>query len=143
MSDQLVRALIETRLRNWAEDNELPVEWEDVDFTPPATTYLKFNLLPAQTRSDDLAGTLRTWSGVVQITIAVPAGNGPRAASDYVTGLDALFPCSLNIASNPQTDGIDLTVVVMTPITAPAGFADKGHWLVPAYFQYRSDYVMP
>lgn len=143
MTDQLVRALIETRLRNWADDNDLPVEWEDVGFTPPATAYIKFNLLPAQTRSDDLAGKFRTWSGVAQITICVPAGNGPAIASQYVAGLDALFPCSLNIASNPQADGIDLTVVVMTPVTARAGFADKAHWLVPADFQYRSDFVLP
>lgn len=143
MSEQLVRALIETRLRDWADDQDLPVEWEDVTFTPPDTTYLKFNLLPAQTRSDDLEGKLRTWLGVAQITICVPGGNGPASASQYVSGLDALFPCNLRIASNPQVDGIDLTVAVMTPVSAPQGFADKAHWLVPAYFQYRSDYVQP
>jgi hypothetical protein len=143
MSQQLVRSLIEQRVRDWAEENDLPMEWESDVFTPPATAYGKFNLLPAETRSDDLAGKFRTWQGVAQITLAVPAGNGPAAAGELVKSLDETFPVYLNLVSDPSIDLIALTVIVMTPVNAPQGFADKGHWLVPAYFRYRCDYVAP
>lgn len=143
MSEQLIRSLIEQRVRDWAEQNDLPVEWENQTFAPPATAYVKFNLLPAQTRSDDLAGRMRTWQGIAQITISTPGGNGPAAASELVKSLDETFPAYLNIDSDPTIDGIALTVVVMTPVTAPAGFQDKNDWLVPAYFRYRCDLVLP
>lgn len=142
MSDQLIRALIETRVRDWAEDNDLPVEWENDDFTAPVTAYARFNLLPAQTRSDDLEGTLRTWLGVAQIAICTPGGQGTAASNTLLADLAARFPVNLRIDSDPAVDGIALTVVVMTPLSIPQGFADAGKWTVPAYFQYRSDYVV-
>jgi len=134
-----VRALIETRLSDWAADNELPVAWENLAFTPPTDAtgnplpYLKFNLLPAQTRSDDLAGQLRAWSGIAQIAIFVPSGSGPRAAEDLVGQLDALYPCQTYIASTA------IKVLIQTPVTAGNGFNDDAYYAVPAYFQYRAD----
>lgn len=141
MTQQLIRALIETRLETYADGNGLDVEFENTTFTAPAGPYLRFNLLPAATRSDDLAGTFRTWSGIAQITICIPIGNGPAVADQYVIDLDAVFRCGLNIKSNPAVDLIDLTVVVATPLSEPAGFVDNAHWCVPAYFQYRCDFV--
>lgn len=130
-----MRALIETRLRDWAADNDLPVAWENVAFTPPVdgSAYLKFNLLAGQTRSDDLAGQLRAWIGVAQITVFVPAGAGPAAAESLLKQLDALYPCSQYIT------GAALNVLIQTPVTAGNGFNDEAYYAVPTSFTYRAD----
>lgn len=130
-----MRALIETRLRDWAGDNDLTVAWENASFTPPAdgSAYLKFNLLPGQTRSDDIAGQLRAWIGVAQFTVFVPSGAGPGAAEAYVKQLDALYPCQTYI------NGTALNVLIQTPITAGNGFPDEAYYAVPASFTYRAD----
>ena len=60
MSQADVRALIEARLADWASQNDLPVAYENVAFDPPAGEFLKFNLLPARTGSDDMAGAHRS-----------------------------------------------------------------------------------
>jgi len=143
VSDALVRLLIERRFSDYAVGNDYPVQWEDKPFTVPTTEYLKFNLLPAPTRSDDLAGKHRAWIGVAQTAIAVPSGAGP-AKADLIAGeLDAWFPCGTGISSDPAVDGIALTVMIMTPLARPSGFSDKSYYFVPAYFNYRADYFLP
>lgn len=141
MSEQVIRALLETRLSDWADDNDLPIAWEEDPFTPPKGSYLKFNLLPAQTRSDDLQGKLRTWTGIAQIAIFVASGNGPDGAGEILKQLDALFPCNLLLPSDPARDGVALNVLVLTPMSAPAGRTDKAHYMRPAFFQYRTDLI--
>lgn len=133
-----MRALIETRLADWALDNDLPISWENLAFTPPAdgSAYLKFNLLPGQTRSDDLAGQLRAWIGVAQITIFVPSKAGPAAAEAFVGQLDGLYPVSTYIV------GAALSVLIQTPVTAGNGFNDEAYFAVPASFQYRADVAL-
>jgi hypothetical protein len=138
MSQQDVRALIETRLKNWADDNDLALAVENVPFSPPSDAagvlpYLKFNLLPALTRSDDLAGALRSWSGVAQITVFARGGKGPGEAEGYVKLLDALFPASTYIV------GTTLSVLIATPVSAANGFPDEAYYAVPCSFQYRAD----
>lgn len=135
-----MRALIETRLSDFAADNDLLVAWENFAFTPqtdPSTgaplPYLKFNLLAGQTRSDDLAGQLRAWIGVAQITVFVPAGAGPAAAESLLKQLDALYPCATYINGNT------LNVLIATPVTAGNGFNDEAYYAVPASFNYRAD----
>lgn len=144
MSDpeSLLRALIEAPLRNYASDNDLPVAWEDIPFDTPIGTYVRFNLLPAQTRSEDLAGKHRVFTGVAQITICVQSGRGRAGVSDIAAALAALYPCGGLLSSNPSVDGIALNVAILTPLAVPAGFSDKAHYLTPAYFNYRSDYVL-
>lgn len=135
-----MRALIETRLSDWAANNELPVAWENVAFTPPTDAangdplaYLKFNLLPAQTRSDDISGNLRAWIGVAQITVFVPSGAGPAAAESWIKQLDALYPASQYIV------GTTLSVLIRTPVSAGNGYNDESYYAVPVSFEYRAD----
>jgi hypothetical protein len=135
MSQADVRALIEQRLKDFADENDLQVAWQDVPFDPPAADYLASNLLPAETRSEDLAGAHRCWSGVFQITIATPSNKGPGAGEAWLKQLDALFPCNLVIA------GPVLSVQIITPVSAGPEIPDESHVRLPASFQYRADFV--
>lgn len=136
MSQQQVRALIETRLKDWADDNDFQCEWENVTFTPDGSQYLKFNLLPAQTLSDDLAGKLRAFIGVAQITVFMASGVGTGPAELVVDQLDALFPASQTIF------GTALNVLILTPVTPGNGFPDEAYYAVPVSFQYRADVAL-
>lgn len=136
MSQKDVRAVIETAVAAWAEENDFDdsaIAWENVAFAPPVGQYLKFNLLPAQTRSDDIAGQLRTWKGIVQLTLALPVGNGPALAETLIASLDRAFGASSYLP------GPTLSVLVATPVSAANGFLDDAHYLVPVTFQYRAD----
>ncbi len=137
MSQQDVRALLESRLSAFAADNGLTVKWENVKFTPPAdgSAYLRSDLLPAQGRSEDLAGTLRTWLGVYQITIAIPAGAGPAVAETLLKQLDSTFPCGMLLQGS-------ISVLIASPVSAGNGFTDEAYHLVPASFQYRADVAL-
>lgn len=133
MSQKEVRAILEMRLKDWADGEDLPVAFENQAFAPPAGSYLKFNLLPALTRSEDLEGQHRAINGIVQITIFSASGSGPKEAEELLIELDSLFPCGQSIA------GDTLSVLIASPLSAANGFADKGHYAVPASFQYRAD----
>jgi hypothetical protein len=145
MSQKLVRAALETRLKNWAETRQtpLPVAWENMAFVPPkydpndpeSGCYLIPALLPAETTSEDLAGQHRRYLGLFQIGIIVPGGRGSGMAERIVADLDALFPCSLRIEYQ------SIEVLVLTPLSAAAGFPDESNYFVPTSFQYRADVI--
>lgn len=135
MSQADVRALIEQRLKGFTDDNDLLVAWQDIAFDPPAGDYFAFFLLPAQTRSDDMAGAHRAWTGIAQIDVRTPSGKGPGAGEAWLKQLDALFPCNLIIS------GSALSVLILTPVSAGPEIPDESHVSLPVSFQYRADFV--
>lgn len=138
MSDLRIRQLIESRLIAWAatQDPSLPVAVENVHFTPPTKgAYLRGFDLSAQTRGGFLQGGLTTFTGLYQITICAPKGEGSGPAGLIAAGLRALFPEFLVL------QGAGFKVAVMTPFHVADGFADDTCWVVPTSFQYRCDVV--
>ncbi|MEE4465711.1 phage tail terminator-like protein, partial [Azotobacter chroococcum] len=100
MSNRLIRSLYEQRLAAWAAARSLPVAWQNVPFTPPASgIYLRAFLLPADTDSLDLEGAHRLYTGVFQISIVAPNGNGSGDAEQPAADLDAEFPQNLRLTS--------------------------------------------
>ena len=55
----------------------LPVSWPDVQFTPPAGTYLEVKLFPSTTLSPYLSNDdPDRFHGFIQVTVVSPAGQG-------------------------------------------------------------------
>jgi hypothetical protein len=136
MSNQACRALIEAKLAAWAAARSpaLSVAWENVPFTPTTgATYLRPFLLPATTVAPDLAGALRTWSGVYQVNVVAPINGGPGVAEGIAAELAAVFPLNQRLA------GSGLALQIMSPVTAAQGAEDGTNFVVPASFQYRAD----
>ena len=134
MSDRSIRALFEGRLNTWATARTpaLPVAWENLNFTPPAGTYLRAFVLRGDTTSKDLAGALRNRIGIFQINIVAAAGAGAGPAEAIAADLEALFPNNLQL-----TQG-GFTVQVITPLRVRNGMPDDRYTL-PVDLQYRAD----
>lgn len=103
-------------------------------FTPPTNgTYLAAFLLPANTTSPDLAGAIRTYRGVYQVSICAPLNAGPGAAEGIAVELTTLFPNNTRIAVT------GLTLQTITPVTCAKGAPGGTDYCIPISFQYRAD----
>ncbi|MCG6574871.1 hypothetical protein EGM97_09140 [Pseudomonas sp. AF32] len=136
MSHKIIRSLLEARLKAWADTRTpaLRVAYQNVPFTPSNDeTYLRAFLIPAGTDSNDLAGAHRLYTGVFQITIVTPVGNGPSGAETIADELAALYPLNDRLAR----DGI--TALIMTPVEPGPELTEDTAFALPVSFQYRSD----
>jgi hypothetical protein len=134
MSHQLIRRIYEQRLLTWATARNLNIAFEGVEYEPAADeTYLRVFSLPAGTNTQTLEGTDRIYTGVFQISIVSPAGNGTGDAEGLVDDLDELFPTFLRLKQG------DFEVMVLTPVEPGPAIVDDTTLTVSASFQYRAD----
>ena len=135
--DQSMRIadLLEGRIAGICSSLGLPVAWPNLPFTPPdSSPYGRVYILPAQTVGQDLEGHMRTYQGILQLNIIIPAGSGVSQARGLAKSIADAFPEGL-----PLVDG-DLTVYINGPpqIRQPIqGSIDITH---PVSMQYRADY---
>lgn len=138
MSTEACRSILESRLATWAAGRSTPlrVAYQNVAFTPTqGETYLRSYLLPAKTTAEDLAGALRTYRGVYQVSIVRPIGGGSGPALSIAAELNSLFP-----VNGRYTSGA-VTVQVITPPSAVPGAQDENTYVVPVSFEYRADVI--
>ena len=136
MSHKIIRSLLESRLSAWASARTPPlrIAYQNVAFTPNnSETYLRAFLLPAGTDSNDLAGAHRLYTGLFQITIVTPAGNGPAGAETIADELAALYPLNDRLIRN------GLTALIMTPVEPGPEQTEDTAFALPVSFQYRAD----
>ncbi|MBO9717523.1 MAG: DUF4128 domain-containing protein [Pseudoxanthomonas sp.] len=138
MSTEACRAILESRLATWAASRGTPlrVAYQNAPFTPDSgETYLRAYLLPAPTTAEDLAGALRTYRGVFQVSIVRPINGGTGAALSIAAELNTLFP-----VNGRYTSGA-VTVQVITPASAGPGQQEENAYVVPVSFEYRADVI--
>lgn len=138
MSTKAVKTILESRLSSWAAARTpvLRIAYENAAFTPAAgETYLRANLLPAETESLDLEGQHRGYRGVFQVSIARPVNGGAGPVLDIAAELNALFP-----VNGRYTSGA-VTVQIITPASAAPALQDESTYTVPVSFQYRADTI--
>lgn len=134
MSHQIIRSLLEQRLTAWAVGRGLRVAYQGVSFEPqPDETYLSAFLLPAGTDTNTLSGDHRLYTGVFQINIVTPVGNGTGDAEGLVDEIGTLFPAYLRLRRD------DFVVVVLTPVEPGPPIQADTTLTVSASFQYRAD----
>lgn len=140
MSQSRIRQLLESRLKAWADARSpaLRVAWENVDFTPAdEETYLQAFLLPAPTVSGDLKGDHRSYTGIFQISVIVPKGNGAGAGEGVANEIATLFPVNLRLSiASPEFE-----VMVLTPMSIGAAQSEPDKYLLPVSAQYRADTI--
>jgi hypothetical protein len=134
MSHQIIRRIYEQRLAAWAAPRGLRIAYQGVAFEPSdGETYLRTFTLPAGTDTQTLEGTDRVYTGVLQISVVTPAGNGTGDAEGLIDDLDDLFPTYLRLQQG------DFEVMVLTPVEPGPAIVDDTTLTVPASFQYRAD----
>lgn len=134
MSHKIIRSLFETRLAEWATERGLRAAYQGVNFTPASDeTYLSAFMLPAGTNTETLSGDHRVYTGVFQINVVTPVGNGTGDAEGLVDELADLFPAFLRLKRD------DFEVMVLTPVEPGPPITGDTTLTVSASFQYRSD----
>lgn len=134
MSHKIIRSLFEQRLAAWAAVRNLRIAYQGYTFDPqPGETYLAAFTLPAATNTSTLSGDHRVYTGVFQINVVTPAGNGTGDAEGIIDDLDPLFAPFLRLKEG------EFEVMVLTPV-GPGPLIQAGNALtVSASFQYRAD----
>ena len=136
MSQQFIRAALETRLKTWADAKPLPIAFENAAFDPPATIYLRAYLLPNVTQMLDLQGRHRGYLGLLQVSVYLPIGVGPTAAQVLVGELDALFS-----TETPITGSSGLSVYITRPMSAAPAQQTDQRYVVPVSCEYRANTI--
>lgn len=138
MSQLLVKSILESRLNTWASTRNPPlrVAWQNVPFSPAqGETYLRAFLLPAETLSQDLAGSHRGYIGVFQVSIVCPISEGAGEAYTIAGELNTQFPMNGRYTSS------GVTVQIVSPVSIGPALQDESIFTVPAFFNYRADVI--
>lgn len=132
MSDALIAAAFETRLKAWADAQTpaIPVAWENVEFNPPQGRYVRGHLVPAAAKHLYFDGTGRTRIGFFQVDLCMPVGTGAGAARTLVDSLDAAFSITITAGG--------LRVWLMSPFSAAPPIEKPDRFIVPVSAQYSA-----
>lgn len=135
MSQELVRAAFEVRLKTWADAQTpaIPVAWQNVVFDPPEGRYVRAFLLPSETQSRHLSRTDRSYAGLFQVSLCMPIGKGIRSAEALAGSLDAHFPHTF-------TQGA-LRIWLLRPFSIAAPLEEGNRIVVPVTTQYEANVV--
>lgn len=135
MSQAKIRALLEGRLKAWADTQGLAVHWQNVMLPQPAGTYLQCFLLPAPTVSEDLQGAHRSFTGIFQVSVVTERGLGSGSGESIAESLSALFPNNLRLT------GSGLTVQIISPVSCGRPEQEPDCYYLPVSFTYRADLI--
>ena len=137
MSDAIIQAAIEARLKAWADAQTppIPIAYENSGYKPTVgQRYLRCTLLPAKPLNPSQGGQHKHFHGIYQVDVHVPEGGGRSVHSPIVEALRVLF-------KRPTTmprDGINVNVL-QTPATGPGGPNGAGFWMVPLSIYYDAN----
>ncbi|WP_368640481.1 phage tail terminator-like protein [Castellaniella ginsengisoli] len=129
----IIRAAFEKTLADWAaaQTPKIPVAYENVAFTPPATgPYLRCFLLPADTADNTMAGQLSEYRGLFQVNVVCPAGTGPTAAEALTAAITALYPAKSRLSFGGQA------VMIATPMRERPALQDVNAFVIPMDCKY-------
>lgn len=134
-----IREIFESLIYQWGESNNIPVSLENIQIAPETTDkLLQIIFKPVVTRSRTLTGTDHTQaSGIVQINILVPKGQGVYEANEIAENLQPLLPIYSLFSDDPLNPTVK--VQVMTPLEILEGIEGSTKYTLPVRFTYRAD----
>ena len=130
MSQQLIRAALDTHLAAMAGAPTLTFEGDD--FTPvPGVTYAAVALMPRRPANPTLSERLQDNGGIYQIGLKFPRGTDTGTMDALADALQLHFA-----AGTVLTAGIISVRIEGTPAIA-GGFETGDRWMVPVSIRYR------
>lgn len=133
MSNKIIRAELESRLKVWADAQtpKIPVAFENVTFTKPTDgVYLQTFLLPTATLDVDVAATRKRRIGIFQVNCWARAGKGMGQVETLAQNIIDLFPIL------PKTGSVSIE---RTPYASDSMPDDSGWVIVPVTVEYRHE----
>lgn len=135
MSNQIIRAELESRLKAWAAAQmpPIPVAWQGAPFNKPVEgVWLEALLLPNDTLNIDLSGKRKTYMGLFQINCWSKSGKGMGVVEALAQNVINLFP---------MLPKIGLVSIEQTP-SAEKPISDTSGWvIVPVTIRYRMEAI--
>lgn len=132
MSHALVRRACEAALKTWADAKPMPVQWQNLVLDPEPASYVRAFLLPSPAEAPDIEGQGRTFTGIWQVSIVRPIGEGPGAAEAIAAELAAIFK-----PGAPITAG-GLSLYFLQPLSPAAPINEPGRFVVPCSAAYQA-----
>lgn len=134
MSNKLIRAELDARLKAWAQAQNLPVAWEGVSFTKPSGPFVEVFLMPTVSVNSDVAGKRTTYLGTYQVNCWGLDGKGMGQLEGITDSLIAAFPML------PKAGAVSIEA---TP-SAGRPIEDMDGWtVIPVRIKYRYESITP
>jgi hypothetical protein len=131
MSNSIIRAELETRLKAWADAQvpKVPIAFEGVSFTKPNDgVFLEAFLIPSITLDTAVDGSRQRLLGMFQVNCWARSGKGMRQVEALAQSIINLFPLL------PKTGAVSIE---KTP-NAESHILDSAGWIiVPVTISYR------
>lgn len=135
MSNLIVRAAIEGRLKTWAAAYTpvLPVTLQNEGYVPSnGTAYIRGTLMPAETKHLGRSGQHKQYHGMYQVSIYFPDGEGWGEAEAAAKAIEVLFEAPTTIVKSARNVNITRTPAIASG--APDG---SGFFMVPVTIWYE------
>jgi hypothetical protein len=135
MSQKIVRAGLEKKLKAWADAQTLPVAWENQAFTAPATAYVRAFLLPDPVQSQTLDKLHRRFAGILQVDLVMPINGGAAPAETLLASLMTAF--------NPSTSFTEsgVLIYITDPASAAPALTEANRYTVPVSIPYAAHVI--
>lgn len=135
MSNVLIRAELEQRLREWATAQSIPVAWQNVVFQKPAdfSPYVEPFLIPNVTLNKPVNGKRATYLGLFQINIWTQKGGGIVVSNTLAQSLIDAFPML------PKVGAVSIE---STPYVKPSLPSGDGWEIEPVIVNYRYEAIL-
>lgn len=132
MSNAIIRAALETRLKTWADAQtpKVPVAYQGAPFTKPTGAFLEAFLIPNDTLHKEVSGQRKTYIGLFQINCWAPSGKGMGEVERLSQKVIDLFPML------PKTGAVSIE---STPSAERPIMDDSGWVIVPVTARYRME----
>lgn len=131
MSNSVIRAELETKLKAWADAQipKVPVAFENLPFTKPTNgVFIEAYLIPNDTIDVDVSGNSKRYIGIFQVNCWAKSGNGMKQVEALAQNIISLFPM-LPKAGSVSIEG--------TPQAARSILDSSGWTVVPVTIKYR------
>jgi hypothetical protein len=133
-----IRGAIESKLGAWAAARApaLAIGWENVAFVPPAPPYLRGFLMTAEPQNPALGVSLQRHTGIYQVSVYGPEGEGAGATERLAGEIAELFRRG---AGAHDAAGTIQVLFERTPAIGPSQSQNDGTFFLPVSIRYRAD----
>lgn len=116
----------------------MPVAWEDVNFTPPSTGYVRATYHPNTVQQITLGDLgINRFIGLFQVDVFWPQGQGIIQPSQRVAAISAHFKRGTDIA------GTGVTVRIIQPPQARPALESAPYVQIPVMIRWQADAANP
>lgn len=141
MSEVTLAKIVETRLQQWADAQEIAIAFENTKLTPKqGDIYARVDHLPARRFGAFLSGGHKALTGIWQVMLTGPKGKGLGPLRALADTLDTVFPQNLELVDGDMKFTITDPPSIGPKIDDPEG-SKTARVNLPVSIPYRADVV--